>query len=72
MGRLPIIGVGGIFTAGDAWEKLIAGASLLQIYTALVYEGPTIVKEIVRGLERRVEEHGFKCLADAVGSEHRC
>jgi dihydroorotate dehydrogenase len=67
-GELPIIGVGGIFTAADAWEKITAGASLLQIYTALVYEGPTIVKEIVSGLERRLEEHGFKRLTDAVGS----
>ncbi|MGZ4961309.1 MAG: quinone-dependent dihydroorotate dehydrogenase [Limisphaerales bacterium] len=49
-GKLPIIGVGGIFTAADAREKLEAGASLLQIYTSLVYEGPAIVKTIVSGL----------------------
>lgn len=49
-GKLPIIGVGGIFTAADAREKLEAGASLLQIYTSLVYEGPAIVKTIVAGL----------------------
>jgi dihydroorotate dehydrogenase len=54
-GRLPIIGVGGIFTADDAWEKLEAGASLVQCYTGLVYEGPSIAGEIVRGL---IEKYG--------------
>jgi len=53
--RLPIIGVGGIFTAADAWEKLEAGASLVQIYTGLVYEGPGIARAIVRGLCERYE-----------------
>ena len=52
-GTLPIIGVGGIFTAEDAWEKIEAGASLVQIYSGLVYEGPALVKEIVRGLKQR-------------------
>ena len=46
-GKLPIIGVGGIFNADDAWEKITAGASLVQIYTGLVYEGPGIAKKIV-------------------------
>lgn len=50
---LPIIGVGGIFTAADAWEKLEAGAVLVQLYTGLVYEGPSIAREIVAGLKRR-------------------
>jgi dihydroorotate dehydrogenase len=67
-GALPIIGVGGIFDAGDAWEKITAGASLVQIYTALVYRGPGVVKEIVRGLERRLSEGGFKNLREAVGT----
>jgi len=66
-GRLPIIGVGGIFTAADAWEKITAGASLVQIYTGLVYEGPTIVREIVTGLQDRLRAHGFLDLAQAVG-----
>lgn len=69
-GQLPIIGVGGIFTAADAWEKITAGASLLQIYTALVYEGPGIVKRLLAGLARRLEDHGFKRLQDAVGTAH--
>lgn len=67
-GKLPIIGVGGIFSADDAWEKIMAGASLVQIYTGLVYEGPGITKEIVTGLIRRLEIAGMKNLQEAVGS----
>lgn len=66
-GRLPIIGVGGIFNADDAWEKITAGASLLQIYTGLVYEGPGLAKAIVAGLKQRLAEHGLTQLQDAVG-----
>jgi dihydroorotate dehydrogenase len=65
-GEVPIIGVGGIENVNDAWEKLIAGADLIQIYTALVYEGPAIVGRIVRGLARRVRASGCKTLAEAV------
>ena len=67
-GRLPIIGVGGIFNADDAWEKLTAGASLLQIYTGLVYEGPGITKAIVTGLIDRLKILGVPTLKDVVGS----
>ncbi|TNF36259.1 MAG: dihydroorotate dehydrogenase (quinone), partial [Deltaproteobacteria bacterium] len=49
-GRLPIVGVGGIFTADDARARLDAGATLVQLYTGLIYEGPAIVQRIVRGL----------------------
>jgi dihydroorotate dehydrogenase len=66
-GTLPIIGVGGIFDADDAWEKITAGASLVQIYTALVYRGPTVVKEIVVGLKARLARSGLKDLRQAVG-----
>jgi dihydroorotate dehydrogenase len=52
-GRVPIIGVGGIFNAADAREKLEAGASLLQIYTGFVYEGPLVVRKICQGLAGR-------------------
>ncbi len=68
-GKLPIIGVGGIFNAADAWEKITAGACLVQVYTGLVYEGPAIAGEIVKGLRRRLEKHGFKTLRQAVGTE---
>lgn len=67
-GRLPIIGVGGIFDAADAWEKITAGASLVQIYTGLVYEGPAVAGDIVRGLRDRLSERGFASLSQAVGS----
>jgi len=53
-GQVPIIGVGGISTAEDAWEKVLAGASLLQIYSAMVYEGPSIVRKLVLGLQERL------------------
>ena len=66
-GALPIIGVGGIFTAADAWEKITAGASLVQIYTSLVYEGPSVVKEIIEGLRTRLAERGLTELRQAVG-----
>lgn len=68
-GSLPIIGVGGIFNAADAWEKITAGASLVQIYTGLVYEGPGLVKEIVTGLLERLERAGLNALKQAVGSQ---
>jgi dihydroorotate dehydrogenase len=57
-GELPIIGVGGIFNAEHAWEKIRAGASLVQCYTGLVYEGPGIAREIVRGLTERLAIEG--------------
>jgi dihydroorotate dehydrogenase len=66
-GEIPIIGVGGIFSAADAWEKIAAGASLLQIYTALIYEGPGVVKPIVRGLETLLHQHGFTAIHQAKG-----
>ena len=66
-GKLPIIGVGGIFSVDDAWEKIIAGASLLQIYTALVYEGPGLPKKIVSGLIERMRREGIRDLKEVVG-----
>lgn len=66
-GKLPIIGVGGIFNAADAWEKIAAGASLIQVYTGLVYEGPGLPKSIVNGLRERLSVNGFHGLSEAVG-----
>lgn len=66
-GSLPIVGVGGIFTADDAWEKITAGASLVQIYTGLVYEGPTIAREIVTGLIEKLAEERLSSIREAVG-----
>jgi dihydroorotate dehydrogenase len=68
-GQLPIIGVGGIFTAEDAWEKITAGACLIQTYTGWIYQGPTMVKQILSGLLQRLDEAGFDSLAEAVGSQ---
>lgn len=65
-GRIPIIGVGGISNADDAWEKLVAGADLVQVYTAFIYQGPGVVGEIVRGLAEKVRAHGAVNLADAL------
>jgi dihydroorotate dehydrogenase len=67
-GLMPLIGVGGIFTAEDAWEMISAGASLVQIYTGFIYEGPTIARNINEGLRRIVAEKGFVSLDEAVGS----
>ncbi len=66
-GRLPIIGVGGVFTADDAWEKISAGASLIQLYTGFIYEGPGIVARINEGLNGILRKEGFSSLDDAVG-----
>jgi dihydroorotate dehydrogenase len=68
-GKLPIIGVGGIFSAADAWEKIVAGASLVQLYTGLVYEGPWAVRNIVQGLKLQLDRLKLSSLAEAVGSE---
>ena len=66
--KLPIIGVGGIFSAEDAYERIRAGASLIQIYTGIVYEGPFLARRIVRGLIRILEREGVSRLPQAVGS----
>jgi len=70
-GRVPIVGVGGIFTADDAYERIRAGASLVQLYTALIYEGPGVVSRIRQGLAERVERDGFAHLREAIGTHVR-
>ncbi len=67
--EIPIIGVGGIFTPEDAFEKIAAGASLLQAYTGFIYSGPSFARDINDGLHRLLKEKGFASLDDAVGSE---
>ena len=66
-GKLPIIGVGGIFTAADAWEKIAAGASLVQLYTGFIYQGPCVAKTINDGLAMLIDQAGFENLEAAVG-----
>jgi dihydroorotate dehydrogenase len=68
-GEIPLIGVGGIANADDAWERIRAGASLIQLYTAMVYEGPGIARRIASGLAERVKREGFANIAEAVGTE---
>jgi dihydroorotate dehydrogenase len=67
-GEIPLIGVGGIATAEDAWERIRAGASLIQLYSAMVYEGPGIAMRIARGLAERLAREGMSSIAEAVGS----
>lgn len=66
-GKLPIIGVGGVFSAADAWEKITAGASLVQLYTGWTYEGPWLVSRILSGLLQRLEKEGMSKLEMAIG-----
>lgn len=68
-GAVPLIGVGGIATAEHAWARIRAGASLVQVYSAMVYEGPGIARKIARGLEELMHRDGFASIAEAVGSE---
>ena len=66
-GRIPLIGVGGIFTAEDAWEKIAAGASLVQLYTGFIYQGPNIARDINEGLTKILDREGLKTISEAVG-----
>ena len=67
-GALPLIAVGGIENADDAWHRIAAGASLVQLYSALVYEGPGLARRIARGLAERLRREGFATLSEAIGS----
>lgn len=66
---IPLVGVGGIATAEHAWERIRAGASLVQLYSAMVYEGPGLGARIASGLERLMRRDGFSTIAEAIGSE---
>lgn len=66
-GELPIIGVGGIFNADDAWEKITAGATLLQFYSGWIYQGPWIIPDILQGLQQKLDQHGLTNINEAVG-----
>ena len=67
--RVPIVGAGGVFTADDAYERIRSGATLVQLYTALIYEGPGVVRRIVQGLAERVARDGFSSVQEAIGSD---
>lgn len=70
-GRLPIIGVGGVASGADAYAKLRAGATLVQLYSALVFEGPGLVRRIKRELLQCLERDGLHSIGEAVGLDHR-
>ena len=67
-GQWPIIGVGGISSASDAYDKISNGASLVQIYSSLVFEGPAVIKQIVNGLNKKMKEEGIASYSDLIGS----
>ena len=67
-GQLPLIGVGGIANADDAWERIRAGASLVQLYTAMIYDGPAVGRRIGRELAQRLARTGLEKIGDAVGT----
>jgi dihydroorotate dehydrogenase len=70
-GRVPIVGVGGIMTAEDAYAKIRAGASLVQVYTGLIYGGPAFVARLHAGIARLLARDGFTRLSEAIGADHR-
>ena len=70
-GRLPLVGTGGIASGADAYAKIRAGASLVQLYSALVYQGPALVGRIARDLAALLRHDGFARVSDAVGADHR-
>lgn len=67
-GKVPIIGVGGVSTSEDAFQKIAAGASLVQAYTGFVYGGPTFARDVLKGLSRILSEKGFASVREAVGT----
>ncbi len=69
--RLPLIGVGGVMSGLDAWAKIRAGATLVQLYTGLVYEGPGLIRRIRRELLDAMARDGYSRLADAVGADRK-
>ncbi|KAM4722683.1 dihydroorotate dehydrogenase (quinone), mitochondrial [Rhinophrynus dorsalis] len=71
-GKIPIIGVGGVSSGLDALQKIRAGASLVQLYTSLSYQGPPVVGKVTRELEELLVDQGYTCVSDAVGADHRC
>lgn len=70
-GRLPLIGVGGVESGEDAYEKIKAGASFVQLYSALVFDGPWVIKRIKDELAALLERDGYSCVSEAVGAAHR-
>ena len=70
-GAIPIIGVGGIASGYDAYKKIRAGASMVEVYTMFAYEGPALVRQIKRELAECLKRDGFRSVQEAVGADHR-
>ena len=70
-GEWPIIGVGGISNADDAWEKISNGACLVQIYSSMVFKGAGVIKEIVNGLDKKLRANGLSSMDEAIGLARR-
>ena len=69
-GEIPIIGVGGIMSGDDAWRMILAGASLIQVYTGFIYGGPTFVRDLNRHLQQQLKQRGWSNIQQAVGQDH--
>ena len=70
-GKWPIIGVGGIMNSDDAWQKITAGASLVQAYSGFVFEGAGLTKSVVNGLSKKLKQNGLVHISEAVGLSHK-
>ena len=68
-GQIPLIAAGGIDSVDAAWERIVAGASLVQLYSAMVYQGPMLGRRIAQGLSKRLQREGFESIEDAIGSQ---
>ena len=68
-GQITLVGAGGVSSGEDVLEKVRAGASLIQLYTALVYEGPSLIKKIKHDLLHLLEREGFETITDALGTD---
>ena len=66
-GKVPIVGCGGIDSAETAWNAIRNGSSLIQLYSAMVFQGPSVVKSVTKGLKSKIDNNGFTDLQEAVG-----
>jgi dihydroorotate dehydrogenase len=71
-GKYLIIGLGGVFNAKDAYRKIKKGASLIQLITGMIFEGPQVISEINQGLVKLMEKDGYGNISEAVGADFRC
>ena len=70
-GKIPLVGCGGVSSGSQAYAKIRAGASLVELYTGLVYKGPALIREMKKELLECLDADGFAELADAIAADHR-